>query len=144
MNQVYIHILAPVVAALLMNGFIFSQRWKISKGLPKNPYIPPGGIVGAIWMILFALLGYVHFQLYSQNGNQFSSACIVLILFFLYSLAYPILTSLSSDTSVFSTLNIGALLLAAIATAFVWQEDSALLPYMVPLMLWTGYVNIVT
>ena len=144
MSQVYIHILTPVVLALLMNGLIFSQKWKISKGLPRNPYIPPGGIVGAIWMILFALLGYVHFQLYSQNGNRLSSACIVLIIFFLYSLAYPILTSFSSDTSVFSTLNMGALLLAGIATVYVWQEDSTLLPYMVPLMLWTSYVNIVT
>ena len=144
MNQVYIHILAPVVAALLMNGIIFSQKWNISKGLPRNPYIPPGGIVGAIWMILFALLGYVHYKLYSENGNRFSNACIILILFFLYSLAYPILTSFSSNTNVFTILNIGALLFAAIATAHVWQEDSTLLPYMVPLMLWTGYVNIVT
>jgi len=62
MSQVYIHILTPVVAALLMNGIIFSQKWNISKGLPKNPYIPGGGIVGAIWMIIFALLGYVHYK----------------------------------------------------------------------------------
>lgn len=144
MSQVYIHILAPVVLALLMNGLIFSQKWNISKGQPRNPYIPPGGIVGAIWMILFALLGYVHFQLYSQNGNRFSNACIVLIIFFLYSLAYPILTSFSSIPDTFSTLNMGALLLAGIATVYVWQEDSALLPYMIPLILWTSYVNIVT
>jgi tryptophan-rich sensory protein len=145
MNQIYIHILAPVVAALLMNGLIFSQGWKIAKSKNPNPYIPPGGIVGLVWMILFGLLGYVHYRLYSENKNRSTTASIAIILFILYSLAYyPILVVFGSNPNAFSILNLGALLFAAVITALVYQENVALLPYMAPLMAWTGYVNLVT
>ena len=142
--QIYIHILTPVIAALLMNGLIFSQGLKINKNQNPNPYIPPGIFVGLIWLILFALLGYVHYCLYSGNRNRFTAASIIIILFILYSLAYPIITAFSSNPNTFSLLNQGALLFAAITTAAVYQEDASLLPYMIPLLAWTTYVNLVT
>jgi tryptophan-rich sensory protein len=144
MNQIYIHILAPVVAALLMNGLIFSLGWKIAKYQNPNPYIPPGGIVGLVWLVIFALLGYVHYCLYSGNRNRPTAASIAIVLFILYSLAYPILTTFSSNKNAFSLLNQGALLLATATTVLVYQENVALIPYMIPLMAWTGYVNVVT
>ena len=144
MNQIYIHILAPVIAALLMNGLIFSQGLKINKKQNPNPYIPNGGIVGLIWLILFGLLGYVHYRLYSENKNAFTIASISIILFILYSLAYPIITTFSSNPNTFSLLNQGALLFAVVTTALVYQENTSLLPYMAPLIAWTGYVNLVT
>ena len=145
MTQIYIHILAPVVAALLMNGLIFSQGWKIAKYRNPNPYIPPGGIVGLVWIVLLGLLGYVHYCLYSGNKNRSTVASIAIILFILYSLAYyPILVIFSSDPNPFFLLNLGALLFAAATTVLVYQENTSLLPYMIPLMLWTTYVNVVT
>jgi len=144
MSSVYIHILTPIVAALLMNGIIFSQKWNIAKYKNSNPWIPPGGIVGLVWIVIFALLGYVHYRLYSGNRNASTIASITIVLFILYSLAYPILTSFSSDKNTFFILNVGALLFAAVTTAQVYQENASLLPYMLPLMAWTTYVNIVT
>jgi tryptophan-rich sensory protein len=145
MDSVYTHMLVPVTAAVLMNGLIFSQKWKIAKYEKKsNPYIPPGGIVGAIWLILFAILGFVHYKLYMLNHKKVSIACITIILFFLYSLAYPLITSFSTNPNAFFLLNLGALLFALVVAAQVYREDSSLLPYTVPLLAWTTYVNIVT
>ena len=144
MNSVYTHMFVPVAAAVLMNGLIFSQKWKIAKYENPNPYIPPGGIVGAIWLILFAILGYVHYKLYMLNHKKLSVACITLILFFLYSLAYPLITSFSTNPNAFFLLNLGALLFAITVAAQVYKEDSKLFPYTIPLLAWTTYVNIVT
>jgi len=143
-QQIYIHILTPILAALVMNGIIFSQGWKIAKYKNPNPYIPPGGIVGLIWITLFGLLGYVHYRLYSENKNRSTAASIAIVLFILYSLAYPIITTFSSNPNAFSVLNLGALLFAAATTGLVYQENVALVPYMAPLMVWTSYVNLVT
>jgi len=142
MNSVYMHILTPVLAASLMNGLIFSQKWNITTY--RNPYIPGGGIVGIVWLVLFALLGYVHFKLYMQNNKKFSNACITLILFFLYSLAYPVLTAFSGNPLVFTALNLGAFFFALVIAAQVFDENSDLIPFVIPLIAWTSYVNVVT
>ena len=141
MNSVYTHIAVPVLGAVAMNASIFSQKLRISK--TRNPYIPPGGIVGLIWMILFALLGYVHYRLYMQNGQKLSTGCIILIVFWLYSLAYPILTSFSGNPSVYFALNLGAFFFALAILMQVQQENSDLVPWTFPLLLWTGYVNLI-
>ena len=142
MNSVYTHIAAPILAAVVTNGIVYSQKLPITR--TKNPNIPPGGIVGLVWMVLFGILGYVHFKLYSRAGNKLSDGCIIILLFLLYSLAYPFLTSSSENPNVFFVLNLGALLFAAAITTKVYQEDSGLVPYLIPLLLWTGYVNLVT
>jgi tryptophan-rich sensory protein len=142
MNSVYTHVATPILAAVVTNGIVFSQKLPISK--TKNPNIPPGGVVGLVWMVLFGLLGYVHFKLYMKAGSTLSDGCIIILLFLLYSLAYPFLTSSSGNPNVFFVLNLGALLFAVAVTAKVYQEDPRLVPYLIPLLLWTGYVNLVT
>jgi len=142
MNSVYVHVLAPVLAAGLVNVLTFRRKLSITKY--RNPLIPPGPIVGLVWLVLLGLLGYVHYKLYKEANNQFSEACVTIIVFVLYCLAYPTLTSLSTNPNVMIFLNIVALGFALLVTVRVFAEDSALLPYMVPLLAWTSYVNIVT
>jgi hypothetical protein len=142
MNSVYTHVATPILAAVVTNGIVYSQKLPISK--TKNPNIPPGGVVGFIWMVLFGILGYVHFKLYKRAGNKLSNACIVILLFLIYSLAYPFLTSFYGNPNVFFILNLGALIFAVAITSKVYQEDPRLILYLIPLLLWTGYVNIVT
>jgi len=142
MNSVYVHILAPVVAAGLVNALTFSRKLSITKY--RNPLIPPGPIVGLVWLVLLGLLGYVHYKLYKKAGNEFSEACITIVVFILYCLAYPTLTSLSANPNVMIFLNVVALGFALLVTVRVFAEDSSLLPYLLPLLGWTSYVNIVT
>jgi tryptophan-rich sensory protein len=142
MNSVYVHVLTPVLAAGLVNALSFSRKLPITKY--KNPWIPPGPIVGLVWLVLLGLLGYVHFKLYKKAGNEFSEACLTIVVFVLYCLAYPLLTSLSPNPMVGVFLNIVALGFALFVTLRVFAEDSTLLPYMIPLLGWTSYVNIVT
>jgi tryptophan-rich sensory protein len=62
------HILIPVISAIIMNGIIYALHLnKINSKELNKLYIPPGYIIGIIWTILFALLGYVHYLLYKLN-----------------------------------------------------------------------------
>jgi tryptophan-rich sensory protein len=140
MNSVYVHVLAPVLAAGLVNALTFSRKLAITKY--RNPLIPPGPIVGLVWLILLGLLGYVHFKLYTQTGV--SEATVTIVFFILYCLAYPTLISLSTNPNVMIFLNVVALGFALLVTVRVFAEDSSLVPYLLPLLTWTSYVNIVT
>ena len=144
MNSVYLHVAAPVAAAALMNGFLFSQRLSIAKKANPNPYIPPGPIVGGIWFILLGILGYIHFCLYQKGGYKFTTGCITIICFVLYCLAYPVITSLSPNPNIFFILNLAALWFALITSLRIIEEDASLMIYTIPLLVWTSYVNIVT
>ena len=89
----YIHIITPVIFAIITNGLVFLRRREIVKETVKetSKYIPPGYIVGSVWIILFGLLGYAHYLLYKLD-NGISIASMSLILFIIFSLAYPFLT----------------------------------------------------
>ena len=55
------HILVPVLAAIIMNGIIYTFGInKYSEKNKINPYIPPGYVIGTIWVIILGLLGYLH------------------------------------------------------------------------------------
>jgi tryptophan-rich sensory protein len=142
MNSVYVHVLAPVIAAALLSSLIFRRNLTITQY--KNPWIPPGPFVGLVWLVLLGLLGYVHFKLYKKANNKFTTTCILIICYILYCLAYPTLTSLSSNPMLMTFLNQAALLVALLVTYRVFTDDSTLLLYMVPLLAWLTYVNIVT
>ena len=140
MNSVYVHVLTPVLAAGLVNALSFSRKLPITKY--KNPWIPPGPIVGLVWLVLLGLLGYVHFKLYKKSGV--SVATVTIVVFILYCLAYPSLTSFYADSKAPTFLNVVALGSALLVTFRVFAQDSSLVPYLVPLLAWTTYVNIVT
>lgn len=140
MNSVYVHVLTPVLAAGLVNALSFSRKLPITKY--KNPWIPPGPIVGLVWLVLLGLLGYVHFKLYKKTGV--SVATVTIVVFIVYCLAYPSLTSFYTDSKAPTFLNVVALGSALLVTLRVFAQDPSLVPYLIPLLAWTTYVNIVT
>jgi hypothetical protein len=97
--------------------------------------IPPGYIVGSIWIILFGLLGYIHHRL----GNDSSYASVSIYVFIGYSLSYPFLTRLE-NTDIYNKM---AWVLAFLCSLLLYYENRELIPYILPLLAWVTYVNIV-
>jgi tryptophan-rich sensory protein len=50
-----------IVSPLAMNGLIFGMGWGTHHS--PNPLLPPGWVVGAIWMLLFACMGVARWLL---------------------------------------------------------------------------------
>ena len=65
MAHVLLHIAVPVILALFMNGVIYGTRMNVrdDNSKPKNPWLPPGYVIAAIWVLIFGILGYVHYCL---------------------------------------------------------------------------------
>ena len=128
-----IHVAAPVVSAGVLNAIIFGLKLDISGGAPKNPYLPPGYVVGAIWVVLFGLLGYAHYR--------FTLASPAIAATILFCLAYPILTSALRDPRVSRALNTATLVIACATTAVCLYESPADALLLAPLVAWAAYVN---
>jgi tryptophan-rich sensory protein len=137
------HILIPVLAAIIMNGIIYTFGInKYSEKTEKNkinPYIPPGYIVGSIWVIILGLLGYLHYLIYKKyEAITFTSLLIIFVI--LFCISYPLITGLKVKTGLL--FNLITLILAFILALFVISESKIMFIYLIPLLVWASYVNI--
>jgi tryptophan-rich sensory protein len=139
LNNVYINILIPIILIIVVNTIIFSYKLNISKNQINNPYIPPGYIIGIIWIIIFGLLGYVHYILRNQN-NIFESLFIIFLLIF--CVLYPFFTNGLQNMKVGLVLNSITLILSFIISFVVFNVSKKAFYYMIPLLLWTSYINL--
>ena len=132
-----LNILVPVVAALLVNAIIYALGWnKRVDGKEEVKHLPPGWAVGLIWVVILGLLGYLRFVL---RESWIGSITIVVVI--LYCLAYPFYTSgLKQDIG--RLMNVIALILAAVAAMVVAAINVWAVPYVLPLLIWSSYVNI--
>lgn len=139
------HVLVPVGITLVLNGIIFGtgmyRRGNSALERAAQPWLPPGAVIGLVWIVLLGLLGYLHYLVYSLQGG-FSGGAYALWALFLYSVAYPWLSGLRAEAGL--VLNLGALVLAGLAAFVVAVEDGAgLAVWLVPYLLWALYVNVV-
>jgi len=94
LNEPLFHIGIPVIMTVIINGIIYSTnvRMYTSPSTEKSiVQLPPGYVIGSIWIVLLGLLGYVHYLLYKIN-NKISFECFFLEVFILFCLSYPFIT----------------------------------------------------
>lgn len=130
-----IHILIPVIIAIILNYIIKVKNWnnkKIERGL-----LPKGYYVGIIWIIIFIFLGNAHYILYKKN--KVSVASIFLITVLLYCMSYPIVTKLDQKKG--KIMNTISLILSSILMVVVYNKSIEAFYYTIPLFIWASFVN---
>jgi len=136
--------------ALGMNAVVYGLGWnqesrnRVYSKQEKEvmALLPPGYVIGGVWMFLFGLFGYVHYLLYVMQ-HKISTACVLVELLVLFCLLYPVLTSLQ-DSSLTRVLNLLSLVFGFIVGLVVITVSVDAFWYLVPYLLWTFYVSIVT
>jgi tryptophan-rich sensory protein len=140
-----INIVLPILAALIINYIIYykgwSERYKKDDKEKEIELLPPGYIIGLIWMILFGLLGYINYRLYKLK-NKINFGNILVVFFILFSLAYPFLT-FGLNKKYGLLLNYVTLLLSFILSLVIVLYSIKIFMYLIPLLLWVFYVNYV-
>jgi tryptophan-rich sensory protein len=139
MNTAILFVSIPVILAIITNGLLAINKDTVLSKEQKvqNPYLPPGWIVGTVWVILFGLLGYTAY-LMKEYPYIVAFICIVII----YCLAYPVLTDLNATSDNARSLNRGAFILATILVIITYyQNQPSAIAFTIPLWLWTAYVN---
>jgi len=144
MNTLLLYnIFIPVILAIVLNSFIFIFGWNAkSKNNKVNPLLPPGYIVGSIWIIIFGLLGYVHYEIFKLHDNRITFTSLYIIFFIIFSLAYPFLT-LGFKEKIGLLLNLITLILSFIIALIIIVQSKYIFLFLIPLLLWTTYVNVI-
>jgi benzodiazapine receptor len=141
MNLAYIYVIVPILIAIILNVVIFKAGYsKTSKQL-HNPMIPPGWIVGLIWVIIFGILGYAFYLLIQAHDTVSATLLVVL---FIVCLLYPFYTNGLSDGMGARLGNLSSLIIAFIVTVVIAYKTPSVTFYMIPILVWASYVNIAT
>jgi len=137
-TKLLLYIITPVILASLVNLITYLTGWRMRENAnTRNKLLPPGYVVGIIWTVLFAILGYI---LYLLRNN--AAATLVTVIFLIYGLVYNYL-----PVSLFHLWNLIALLLAflIVFTILLTEKYSQMifLVLLTPLIIWATYVNVI-
>ena len=138
MNYIlFYNIFIPIIAAIMMNGIIYTFGLN-KQSMKTNPLIPPGYIIGTIWIIILGLLGYVHYLIYKLN-NKITFTSLFIIFIILFCILYPIITGLKEKSGLL--LNLITLILSFVLGLLVIIQSKYIFIYIIPFILWSIYVN---
>jgi len=133
MSTLLLHVIIPIIGAMLLNGLIFGMRWNTSS--KSIPMLPPGYVIAFVWIVILGLLGALHYFLWSQR-NYVSWVVVFVIIF---CLAYPFMTLGLKQSKTAAILNLVTLFLSFL---LCFSTPNNLKIYTFPLIAWASYVNL--
>ena len=139
-ENLYLNILIPILLAIIVNGIVY--MFGFNKNSEKNNILlPPGYIIGVIWIVIFGMLGYVHYLIYKLT-NKVTFLSTLIIIFIIFCSIYPFLTNgLNEKKSVL--LNTITLIFAFSLSLLIITKSIYIFMFLIPLLLWICYVNII-
>jgi len=149
--EAWVVILIGVSIAIIANIFYYAIGvYSIKKGKPgmyaRNKFLPPGFMIGLVWIGVFASLSYSFYLAYTGDPyvgktepDKWNAANISILVVAGYCLLYPFLTMIIPERYVV-VLNLLALLMAAVLAIIVVEQCVAAFWYVLPLLVWCSYV----
>lgn len=134
----FLYVLVPVIVAIILNLIIFNLEWN-NNSQETSPLLPPGWMIGVIWVIILGILGYA---LYLTVGLKDTVSSVLIVLLILACLAYPFYTSGLTMNSSAKLGNILTLIASYIVAISVARRSPSVFPYMIPILIWGSYVNV--
>ena len=124
-------------AGLAAQGFQSMKPWK----LYQNKLIPPGFVIGLVWVFIFGMLGYCFYKLTDKNDGTVSFGGIAILIYGVFALAYPFLTYGTREKNA-NVINYIAVVGALVLGIIVIEEDVGSFYFLLPLLLWVSYVGL--
>ena len=137
-----VYILIPIILSFIINIFIFRKKNKNLIKPKKLKYLPPGSVIGTVWIILLGLLGYIY-SLIDNKDKSMNTQKILIILLTIFCLSYSILTA---NSTIRFSKNYNYLTLIFVLTVYysLYTKYPKISYYLIPLLCWVLYVNIIT
>ena len=152
MLEPFFYILIFAVSALVFNIIYYMVgiygHGKKHTMYKHNKFLPPGFLIGIIWIVVFGSLGYSWYlsfisdpeKLYDKSYPKgWSQAPILTIVVAAYCLLYPLIAHYVHQKYI-PLLNFIGLIMAYALGIVVIQEYVAAFWYVLPLIVWTTYV----
>lgn len=128
---------AGLAQGLAAQGFQSMKPWK----LYQNKLIPPGFVIGLVWVFIFGMLGYCFYKLTDKNNGTVSFGGIAILIYGVFALAYPFFTYGSREKNA-NVINYIAVVGALVLGIIVIEEDVGSFYFLLPLLLWVSYVGL--
>jgi tryptophan-rich sensory protein len=125
------------LVAIIFN-IIGSDYGKSNPYYKRSPGLPSGWFIGIVWVVIFGLLGYAHFLVYKEE-ETFTIASIAIILTALFCVSYTFIVRYRPEYIHF--LNVISLIIAFTLGLLVLRESETAFWYVLPLIVWVAYVN---
>ena len=89
-----LHVLATVVITVAINGLVFGLGWAgaAPDAARDNGLLPPGWVVGTVWLVLLALVAVAYWLLASADEPDARTMAPWLLALIAFCLAYPFYT----------------------------------------------------
>jgi translocator protein len=136
----FLHLLIPVLAVIAGNALIFALGLDGGSLPPaKAAWIPPGPVVGAVWIGQFALIGLSRW-FYLRDTRERGRLAWLPVALGLLALAFPIYTAGLSDPRTGAAGTLVTLALTVATQLALGRHSSAAAWALVPLAAWLSYV----
>ena len=137
-----VYILIPIILSFIINILIFKKKNKNLIKPKKLKYLPPGSVIGTVWIILLGLLGYIY-SLIDNKDKSMNTQKILIILLTIFCLSYSVLTA---NSTIRFSKNYNYLTLIFVLTVYysLYTKYPKISYYLIPLLCWVLYVNIIT
>lgn len=97
-------VIGTVAVTVALNGLLFALGWAgpSAEGTRVNSLLPPGWVIGSVWVLLLALLAVAFWRLASDAASDARRPAPWVLLLIGACLAYPFYTAgFSNDVAVF-------------------------------------------
>ncbi|MBC8048936.1 MAG: tryptophan-rich sensory protein [Chitinophagales bacterium] len=140
-NRTVYAVLGFVGACLIANGLIFGLGFD-SGSSPAGPRTaaPPGWVVGAVWVALFAIMGVIYARLAERN----SSARWLIVTLAVACLLYPVYTEGLSNLLIALIGNLATLGATLALALYLGGKDRISGALLTPMLAWLIFASYLT
>jgi tryptophan-rich sensory protein len=110
-----------VLVTVALNGVIFGLGWDRSGAAAAMPGIPPGWVVGSLWVLLFAGIGVARWALLKADAPRWVAELPSLLGFL--CLLYPLYTAGLSDDRIGLIGNVVTAAVAVPIAVLAWRRS---------------------
>jgi tryptophan-rich sensory protein len=136
-------VLATVLVTLALNGLIFALGWAGPSAASGRvyPLLPPGWAIGAVWVVLLALLAVAYWRLASDEAPEARRLGPWVLLLVAACLAYPLYTAgLSNETAGFIG-NLATIVASAFLAGRVWPASRLAAALILLPAIWVSFAT---
>ena len=143
MYNIYI-ILLFIFIAIIGNVFFNNEENNEMKSEIEidNTYLPPGYLIGFIWVVIFGLLGFIYMKVDQKKNKDYISRFSIM---FFVALCFMYGSLIEGKSSRFiKNYNYIAFIALCCLTYILSNSVMEYKLYLLPIFLWVGYVSLLT
>jgi tryptophan-rich sensory protein len=134
-----------VAFALLINAVIFGLGWNNASAREPRPALsPPDAVVGFVWVLSFAALGYARFLITASKASTATRDARLVVGLIVFCALYPLYTAGLSNLIVATIGNVATLGAALGVASLVRRENGLAAAFIFPVATWVAFATYLT